>query len=222
LTHSITKKESKRVLNLLKQMKKIAEMKRVLRLQKDGERKQLTTQQVDEHSRLICQQIVSGELLKLSNDFILYYPFQNEVDLLPLAEVLINAGKDIYFPRYDKVKKRYDLAKIESLSTDFVKGKFGIMEPIATAKSFEKDSLKATWFIPGVAFDQNGNRLGRGGGYYDRFLNKTDGMFVGVAHQVQLVDSVPSEEHDMKMDWLVTEKKTYKLTVVNHDKDMDK
>ncbi|MCK5834787.1 MAG: hypothetical protein KAG98_03525, partial [Lentisphaeria bacterium] len=130
-------------------MKKIADTKKSLRLRIAKERANLALEQVDEYSRLICDQIVKSELLSLGHDFILYYPFQNEVNLLPLAEYLLNAGKAIYFPRYDKANESYDLAKIESLSNDFVKGKFGIMEPIATAEGFKGDSLKATWFIPG-------------------------------------------------------------------------
>ena len=194
-------------------MENILEIKRDLRLKIAKERKNLTVQQVDENSRLICEQIVKGELLKQNNNFILYYPFQNEVNLLPLAAFLLNAGKDIYFPRYNEKTESYDLAKIESLSNDFVKGKFGIMEPTSQAEGFKENTLKATWFIPGVAFDKSGNRLGRGGGYYDRFLSYNDGSFVAVAHSVQLIDFVPSEAHDMKMDWLVTEKQIYKLTV---------
>ena len=194
-------------------MEKIAETKRKVRLQISNSRKRLTIEQVDTQSRLICQQIVKGGLLELSNDFVLYYPFQNEVNLLSLAEFLLDAGKAIYFPRYNKKNESYDLAKIESLSNDFEKGKFGIMEPNAKAESFAESSLQAIWFIPGVAFDKKGNRLGRGGGYYDRFLSDNLGTFVGVAHGAQLVDFVPSEAHDMKMDWLVTEKQTYKLTV---------
>lgn len=61
--------------------------------------------------------------------------------------------------------------------------------------------------VPGVAFDPNGNRLGRGGGYFDQYLKEVKGIKIGIAYEKQIVDSVPIEEHDIPMDYLITEER---------------
>lgn len=60
--------------------------------------------------------------------------------------------------------------------------------------------------VPGIAFDQTGNRLGRGGGFYDSYLAKFDGPKIGICKSLQLVDELPIEEHDIKVDFVITEK----------------
>ena len=62
--------------------------------------------------------------------------------------------------------------------------------------------------VPGVAFDRKGKRLGRGKGFYDRFLKSTNATKVGVGYEFQLIDEVPSEPHDISMDIIVTQKTT--------------
>jgi len=59
--------------------------------------------------------------------------------------------------------------------------------------------------VPGLAFDRTGNRLGRGGGFYDAYLRNFDGPKVGICKQLQLVDELPIEEHDVKVDFVITE-----------------
>jgi 5-formyltetrahydrofolate cyclo-ligase len=206
-------KENRGLLGTLNKMNDVLATKKRIRQEISRERERLTDKQCLENSQCICDMITKSALIKDSDDFILYYPFQNEVDLLPCAEFLLKNRKNIYFPRFNLTSKSYDLAIIKSLEKDFVKGKFGIMEPSVVAEGVHSDFSQAVWFIPGVAFDKKGNRLGRGGGYYDRFLNSHKGTFVAVAHQIQLVEQVPLEAHDMKVDWLVTEKNIYKLTV---------
>jgi 5-formyltetrahydrofolate cyclo-ligase len=194
-------------------MNEILANKKKLREELTRVRESLTTKRCQDNSLHICDQILKSSFIEDGENFILYYPFQNEVDLLPCAEGLLQHGKKIYFPRFNSTSKTYDLARIRSLEKDFVKGKFGIMEPSATADRLASCLQQTVWFVPGVAFDKNGNRLGRGGGYYDRFLSSHQGTFVAVAHQIQVIKQVPSETHDVKMDWLVTEKNIYKLTV---------
>lgn len=82
-------------------------------------------------------------------------------------------------------------------------GSFGIMEPCGEIFSdYEHIDLA---IIPGMAFDQKGNRLGRGKGYYDRFLSRTHNIYkVGICFPFQLVDEVPIEEYDVAMDIVVS------------------
>lgn len=83
-----------------------------------------------------------------------------------------------------------------------VKSDYGIMEsqgPLYT--DYSKIDLVV---VPGMAFDKEGNRLGRGRGYYDKFLTKVDAHKVGVCFPFQLVDHVPHDEHDIRMDEVIT------------------
>lgn len=84
-------------------------------------------------------------------------------------------------------------------------GSFGIMEPQADAfTDYEQIDLI---LVPGMAFDRHGHRLGRGKGYYDRFLSQAKDCYkIGVCFPFQLVDEVPTDEHDVRMDEIITQK----------------
>lgn len=85
----------------------------------------------------------------------------------------------------------------------FKKGLYGIPEPEVPV--FVDFSFPDLIVIPGLAFDKSGNRLGFGKGYYDRFLSQSSGKKAGLCYFFQLVDKIPSEPHDMKMDMVITE-----------------
>jgi 5-formyltetrahydrofolate cyclo-ligase len=68
--------------------------------------------------------------------------------------------------------------------------------------------------VPGLAFDKSGNRLGRGGGFYDAYLRNSDGPKVGICKQLQLVDELPIEEHDVKMDFIISENSIFDCTSI--------
>ncbi len=88
-------------------------------------------------------------------------------------------------------------------------GAYGILEPVEGA-GIDREALCSSgllWLIPGVAFDLRGNRLGRGGGYYDRLLAGAEGTRVGVAFEWQLVQEIPTAGHDVRVHGIVTEKR---------------
>ena len=84
------------------------------------------------------------------------------------------------------------------------KGCFGIPEPRSECLGCKIETIDI-WLVPGAAFDSAGTRLGRGGGVYDRLLQDAAGKKIGVLYQSQLLDSLPSEAHDIKMDMLITQ-----------------
>lgn len=89
------------------------------------------------------------------------------------------------------------------------KGRHGIWEPNMTVTRLLKPEEVAVILVPGLFFSPTeGTRLGRGGGYFDRYLARTTAatLKVGVALDWQLVDPLPQESHDQRMDWLITEK----------------
>ena len=122
-------------------------------------------------------------------------------DELP-TECMLNkweGEKNLFLPVIDGenlVIKRYDKESVRV-------GAFGIIEPLGA----EIDSEIIDFIIvPAVAFDRNLNRLGRGKGYYDRLLSESKAFFAGVGYHAQLLDYIPVEEHDIKMNCIITER----------------
>ena len=108
-------------------------------------------------------------------------------------------GKKITLPRVVGSKMRLHLVDHSEM---LVAGSFGILEPAPSAPlaSAKADII----FVPGLAFDRSGVRLGRGGGYYDRLLTDFEGLRVGVCFEGSVLEQIPSESHDACMDFLIT------------------
>lgn len=100
---------------------------------------------------------------------------------------------------------------------EMVRGRFGVWEPDPGRTRLLEPGDLAMVMVPGIYFDaESGVRLGRGGGYYDRFLARTPPTVqrVGVAMEWQLTASLPADEHDQRMDWLVTEQRRLRCGAV--------
>lgn len=169
-------------------------------------RKLQTGSQVQSHSLAIIEKLVKLSAYRRSQIVALYYPFRNEVDLLPIIAV---EDKTFVFPKVVKKTRRLDFYKVSSIN-DFVEGAYGIMEP---QNDLEKVAIKDIdlFAVPGVAFSETGERIGYGGGYYDCTLSchRKDAVSVGIAFDIQLVRSGFSEDQDISVDILITENNTY-------------
>lgn len=131
-----------------------------------------------------------------------YAALPDELDLTPWLTVLAASGR-LVLPRVSA--QGLTLHRIASPATQLAPGAHGIAEP-TTPPDVQAGSLDVV-LVPGRAFDGQGGRLGRGGGYYDRFLAGCPrALRVGVAHQAQLVGRVPMEAHDAAMDVVVTDR----------------
>lgn len=136
----------------------------------------------------------------------LYAPIRNEVDTGLLFDEARRLGKRVLYPRVCGEAMRFhevtDAACLEQ-------GAFGILEPCATGAGYPPDEADLI-VVPGVAFDTTGHRIGFGKGYYDRCLfrlGKTP-VLVGLCHDFQLLEQIPSEGHDIRMQYLVTDRRT--------------
>lgn len=95
------------------------------------------------------------------------------------------------------------------VAESFIKGPFDIWEPVA--QSFKAPHEIHGLLIPGLGFNKNGNRLGRGKGFYDKYLQNFSGVKVGVCWSFQVLDSpLPVEPHDVRMDYLLTDEGLFK------------
>ena len=131
---------------------------------------------------------------------LLYYPVNNEVDVLPLFKRY--KDKTLLLPVSHR--KKMTASPFEG-NEKMHRGKFRIPEPTTPTFTGNIDLI----IVPAVAYDKQGRRLGRGGGYYDRFLKKyPNAMFIGVGYDFQLVEEVPAEHHDQKVHRIILPSQT--------------
>ena len=155
-----------------------------------------------EGSRAICERIEQQPVWQRAKRTLLFMPLNCEPDLRPLMQSALAAGKTIALPRFDEALDQYAAGVI----TDFgqlVPGKFDIPEPGPECPFLPLNELDFV-LVPGIGFSLNGCRLGRGKGYFDRILCQVQGWKCGVAFDWQVTVCVPSEEHDIHVDSIVT------------------
>jgi 5-formyltetrahydrofolate cyclo-ligase len=131
-----------------------------------------------------------------------FAPLADEADLTPLLTDAWRAGRVTALPRYDSATGHYAAALIQS-AADLSPGRFNVLEPQKGCPSVPLNQLDLV-FVPGVAFDFTGRRLGRGKGFYDRLLAEFRGHKCGVAFDAQIVAAVPEEPHDVRVDSILT------------------
>ena len=141
---------------------------------------------------------LTGQFNDASNIFI-YNSMQDEVSTSAFIDKWKHK-KNFYLPVVSGNKMVF--RKLVE-NTQFVKSKIGVDEPVG--EDFTDYKKVDMIIVPGVAFDRHCNRLGRGKGYYDEFLSKMKALKVGVCFDFQLLDKIPANDADIKMDMLVSE-----------------
>ena len=160
---------------------------------------------ISQLSSLNCQlSIINCQLSIINCQFsiiLAYWPLPDEVDITPLIDRLVAQGHTILLPKVTG-EGTMELRRYTSRD-DMAEGAFHIQEPVGEPfADFDQISVA---LVPGMAFDAAGHRLGRGKGYYDRFLAAHPGIHkIGVCFPFQRVAEVPSEEHDIMMDEVVS------------------
>jgi 5-formyltetrahydrofolate cyclo-ligase len=134
---------------------------------------------------------------------LLYAPLEMELDVWPLLEEGLKAGKVVALPQFDPETGRYVARQIKDLAREMRLGRYGIREPLTSCELVPLNRLDFT-LVPGVAFDLHGRRLGRGKGYYDALLAEVRGKTCGVAFDQQIVREVPVEPHDSDVNCILT------------------
>ena len=140
----------------------------------------------------------------------LYWSCHNEVHTHHLVRIALQEGKRVFLPRCDTQGQQIYPHEVRDLSRDLEVGPFGILQPGEKAPTLLDLRDMEVCVVPGIAFDAEGNRVGRGLGYYDRFLRKLDEKTVriGVAYAFQIVDKICPTDGDASVDKIVTEKET--------------
>mgnify|MGYP002560589213 FL=1 len=168
-------------------------------------RQALPKEEVREKSLRIMRRIEETETFKNADNLLAYIDFRGEVATGTLIEKAWELGKKVYVPRV--AGKEMEFYQIHSFE-DLEKGAYGILEPKKECPVYEAGEGQTTLAIlPGSVFDEKKNRVGYGGGFYDRFLEnlRKDAVTIGIAFDLQIFDEVPKEAHDAQLDYIVTE-----------------
>ena len=155
-------------------------------------------------SALIAEQFWKLPYIHKARNILFYVSMQEEVDTLTMIEKALFYGKRVALPIVEQNQRKLIPTLISSME-DVHKKKHGIMEPhLDPEKALALKDLDAV-IVPGLAFDKHHNRLGRGAGYYDRFLSTLPKHVttVGLAFDFQLTESLPTEAHDMRLQQII-------------------
>jgi 5-formyltetrahydrofolate cyclo-ligase len=155
-------------------------------------------------SRIIKKKLFSLPEFKKSRTVMLYASKKGEVNTEEIIDEVLRAGKRVALPRC--TSHETIVPKEIGKRKDLEKGRFGIYEPKKREKSVQLEEIDIV-VVPGIAFDRKNKRLGRGKGYYDRFLKDLprNKFSVGLAFGFQIADNLPEDSHDIPVSKVITD-----------------
>ena len=177
------------------------ELRRYIREQK----RHFTPQQLGEMSLGIMSLLLSNSHIQKADAILMYHSLPDEVDTHSALGQLLAMGKKVLLP---KVVSETEMTIHEYTGAESLQPSepYGILEPTTSEFSIVNSQLSIVIVVPGMAFDKHGHRLGRGKGYYDRFLSRIPNIYkIGVCFPFQLIDKVPSEPTDILVDEVLTD-----------------
>ncbi len=153
----------------------------------------------------VFEQLEKTAAFLLADKILMYHSLPDELQTIAFLKKW-SSRKKFFLPRVNGVNLDilpYDQTRLEL-------GSFQIEEP--TGDDLTDPSEIELIIVPAVAFDRNGNRLGRGKGFYDRLLQTTSATKIGVGYDFQLIEEIPAEPHDIPMDMVITQKHYIKIS----------
>ena len=174
------------------------ELRKIIRDRKHG----YTPQQLQQLSAAITNALLSHPRIQAAHTILLYASMADEVKTGRLIKLLLEQGKTILLPVV--VDDHHMKICHYSHDSEMTTSSYGIQEP--QEEAFTRYDEIDVVIVPGLAFDLQNHRLGRGKGYYDHFLSETPNIYkIGICFPFQIVDLVPTDDHDIPMDEVVYE-----------------
>ena len=178
-------------------------------------RKDLTTKESHDMSHEISQKIIGSKWIREYSNVGIYHSVNGEANTLQLIDFMWSINQQIFLPMINKKKLLFGKLRPDS---KLKKNCFGIPEPCVTRNNQVSADLLDMVFVPLVAFDLNGFRIGMGSGYYDRTFAKRLAIkdlkrpvLIGLAYEFQKQECLNHQPWDVPLDMVVTELKTYKF-----------
>jgi 5-formyltetrahydrofolate cyclo-ligase len=176
-------------------------LKKEIRKKMLAARDSLLPAQRSSKSRQIEERLFSLPEFKSAHAVMFFASFRSEVDTIPMVRRALDEGKRVILPKV--IGDELELFEIRNVDSDVFPGAWGIPEPRGSAP-VKLDELDVI-IVPGAAFDERGNRLGYGAGFYDKLLSMFKKLTVAVAFDIQVVPMVPAAAHDVPVQKIVTE-----------------
>lgn len=154
---------------------------------------------------IIFDKVINSYAYKNSHTIFIFVSYNNEVDTHKIIKQALRDKKILCVPKIISKEEGMDIVQIKSFE-DLKEGAYGILEPADSELKIEEKNIDVS-YLPGLAFDRRGGRVGYGGGFYDRFLLKTrkNSKKIGLAYKFQVFTEVPMEEHDVFIDGIITD-----------------
>ena len=170
--------------------------KKALRRAIGEKKKAMSPSQIEEKSAALTAKFLETALYKNARTLYGYLPYNQEVRTVPLLQKALDDGKQVAVPKvYGDTMRFIQLSDLSQVSTGYC----GIPEPIADGP--EAADPTALVLMPGLAFDPQGNRMGYGGGFYDKFLQAEPGHpTVALCYDFQMLEHLETEDHDIPVD----------------------
>lgn len=160
-----------------------------------------------QRSHAACRQLAETDVFRTAGAVMLFLPLPHEIDARPVAVRAWQMAKTVTVPLVSFAQRHMIPVEIRSLSDRLHTDPRGIQSP-ADGTPIPVDLIDLV-LVPGLGFDESGHRIGRGAGFYDRFLSQPSfrGMICGLALEEQVIPAVPTQHHDVPLDMLVTDTK---------------
>lgn len=165
-------------------------------------RQSMNEHSVKSDSDAITKQLFSLACIANARMVMAYCAIKNEPDMQEFMNAILDAGKRVVLPC---VTPKGLVASEYTRETKMLRGAYGILQPeeVPVCTTLEPDVV----IVPGVVFDLQRCRIGFGVGYYDRYLQNSRAVKIGVCYESQLVDNIEADPHDIRMDLVVTERR---------------
>ncbi|MFV9615561.1 MAG: 5-formyltetrahydrofolate cyclo-ligase [Gammaproteobacteria bacterium] len=187
-----------------------------IRQLKRAQRRLLSSSVQQQHSQALRQNIAKEKTWRNSQHIALYLANDSEIDPYLLFEHARFLGKNVYLPILAPLKNSLYFAPYDA-DKPLKRNRFNILEPVCQPAKWKTASQLDLLLLPLVAFDTQGNRIGMGGGFYDRTLAYMQHRrfwkkptLVGLAHEIQKVGQLHSQSWDIPLDYIITEKRRYR------------
>jgi 5-formyltetrahydrofolate cyclo-ligase len=181
----------------------LAARKRALRREMRARWRALSPAERAADSAALRERLRATPTWRAAETVLFFAPLPDEPDLWPLLEEALREGRRVALPRFRADDDRFEPVEVRDPARDLNPGAFGIREPGPASPLLPPNRLDLT-LVPGLAFGEDGKRLGRGRGYYDRLLPMLGGVFCGVAMDWQVWPSVPAGPLDQLVNEIVT------------------
>lgn len=181
--------------------------KNVIRKRMKQLRADMTRTERFEKSMRIFEQLITVLEFKRADRIYTYVSMDNEIDTIMFIDYSLSLEKRVFVPRVSgKDMEFYEISDISELNPGYM----GIYEPDINGK--EPDYSRTGFMcMPGLAFDRSYNRIGYGGGFYDRYLSVENKLYkAALAYEAQLLESIPAQDGDVRPDMIVTEENIYR------------